>query len=191
VSDVEALVLTFAMSAAVLLGVGANQLRGAGAVTAVAFGSGFSAGWQGLEGFVVSVLAVSVVNTLLVLLLPVLVKRRKRDLTVTTRARALAGARVDGPPRAAGEKAAGQLSWKTGVLTTVAAPLAAVSVGAALVTGAPLDEPLAFAVGAHAIIPLWVALCCTLPLARSPGRAGVWVLTLGLMGVGMARLVAR
>jgi hypothetical protein len=94
-------------------------------------------------------------------------------------------------PRGNGAQAADRISWKTAALTSVAPPVAAVSVGAALVTGTPLDEPLAFAVGAHAIIPFWVALCCVLPLARSSRRAGGWVLTLVLMGVVVARLVAR
>lgn len=57
------------------------------------------------------------------------------------------------------------------------APLAAFSIGAALIAFLPVAPGLAYAIGAHSIIPLWVALTCLVPLART-GR-GAWLFCLG------------
>lgn len=59
----------------------------------------------------------------------------------------------------------------------IGAPLAAFSIGAALIAFLPVSPELAYAIGAHSIIPLWVALSCLVPLART-GR-GAWLFCLG------------
>jgi len=54
------------------------------------------------------------------------------------------------------------------------APAVAFLVGAALVAFLPVSRELAFAIGTHAMVPLWVGLACALPLVKT-GRAA-WVL---------------
>lgn len=51
------------------------------------------------------------------------------------------------------------------------APIVAFLVCAAVIAYLPVGEPLAFGIGAHLIVPIWVALACLLPLARSGLRA--------------------
>jgi hypothetical protein len=51
------------------------------------------------------------------------------------------------------------------------APLLSFLLGANLVRHLPLGEPLAFAIGLHSMLPVWVVLACVLPLVRSGPRA--------------------
>ena len=69
------------------------------------------------------------------------------------------------------------------------APLVAFVVGAALTAFLPVSPELALAVGAHTMVPLWVALACALPLMKS-GRAA-WALCLGLVVPLATLLVLR
>jgi hypothetical protein len=60
------------------------------------------------------------------------------------------------------------------------APLLALLVSAFLVAYLPLSKPLAFAVGMHGLVPLWVTLACLLPLARNGLVAWAFCLAAGL-----------
>ncbi|RYZ43109.1 MAG: hypothetical protein EOO71_05115 [Myxococcaceae bacterium] len=64
------------------------------------------------------------------------------------------------------DRAANHSAART-LATVVGAPLAAFAVGAAVMALLPVSGPLAFAVGFHAVLPVWVGLACTLPLARN------------------------
>ena len=68
------------------------------------------------------------------------------------------------------EKAANHGLART-LAALVGAPLVALMVGAALVALLPVGEGSAFALGLHAVIPLWVALACGLPLMKNGWRA--------------------
>ena len=65
----------------------------------------------------------------------------------------------------------------------VGAPVAALGLGAGIVTFVPLPEASALGLGSQLILPLWVALACTLPLATSGRRAWWWVAALSLPGI--------
>jgi len=54
------------------------------------------------------------------------------------------------------------------VMSVVVAPICAVAVGLGMAALPGAHEPLAFAAGLHAVIPLWVGFACALPLI--PGR---------------------
>ena len=69
------------------------------------------------------------------------------------------------------------------------APAVALLVGAALAAFLPVAPELAFAVGAHAVVPLWAALACELPLARDGRRA--WALCAAVALPLAAALIAR
>lgn len=68
------------------------------------------------------------------------------------------------------------------------APMAALAAGSALVSLLPLSEPWAFALGVHAIVPLWAALACTLPLAKSGVRAWSYC-ALPMLAAGLSWLL--
>jgi len=53
-------------------------------------------------------------------------------------------------------------------MSVVVAPICAVAVGLGMAALPGAHEPLAFAAGLHAVIPLWVGFACALPLI--PGR---------------------
>lgn len=55
--------------------------------------------------------------------------------------------------------------------TVIAPPLMAAAIGAALAAFLPLSEPVRCALGYHAVVPLWAAFTCILPLQRSGRRA--------------------
>ncbi|MCY1043633.1 hypothetical protein OV208_20105 [Corallococcus sp. bb12-1] len=76
------------------------------------------------------------------------------------------------------DKAANHSAART-LATVVGAPLAAFAVGAAVMAFLPVSGPLAFAVGFHAVLPVWVGLACALPLARS-GRVA-WSVCLAVV----------
>ncbi|CAM3567421.1 hypothetical protein G4177_26100 [Corallococcus sp. ZKHCc1 1396] len=76
------------------------------------------------------------------------------------------------------DKAANHSVART-LATVVGAPLAAFAVGAAVMAFLPMSGPWAFALGFHAVLPVWVGLACALPLARS-GRVA-WGVCLAVM----------
>ncbi|NBD12209.1 hypothetical protein [Corallococcus silvisoli] len=65
-----------------------------------------------------------------------------------------------------GDKAANHSVART-LAAVLGAPLAALAVGAAVMAFLPVSGPWAFALGFHGVLPVWVLLACTLPLARS------------------------
>src|SRR5690606_14695142 len=71
----------------------------------------------------------------------------------------------------------------------IGAPLAAFSIGAALVAFLPVSDELAFAIGSQSMLPLWVAFACVLPLCRS-GRGALGA-SLGVSGLLLASLWLR
>jgi hypothetical protein len=75
------------------------------------------------------------------------------------------------------------------VAATLAAPLVALGVSAALMAALPLRQELAFAIGLHLFIPLWVSLACVLPLARS-GR-WAWGACSAALALALLVLIVR
>lgn len=78
--------------------------------------------------------------------------------------KARAGAAVEG------------LSGARASAALLGAPLAAFAFGSLLIRMLPVRAELAFALGAHAILPTWVSLACVLPLARNGSRAWAYCL---------------
>ena len=75
------------------------------------------------------------------------------------------------------------------LLTLLGAPTVAFIAGAAIASFLPGPEETAFAFGIQLMIPIWVALSCLLPLARSASRA--WVFCIGVSGPPALALVLR
>ncbi len=71
----------------------------------------------------------------------------------------------------------------------VGAPLVAFAVGAALVAFLPVSGVWALALGFHAMVPLWVALACVLPMMRD-GRVA-WGVCLAIVLPIAVALAAR
>jgi len=69
------------------------------------------------------------------------------------------------------------------------APLLALLLGAWLSAFLPLGEQASFAVGWQLVIPLWVGLSCTVPLAESARAA--WAYCLGPASVAGLMLLLR
>jgi hypothetical protein len=70
--------------------------------------------------------------------------------------------------------------------TILGAPLAALALGSLLARLLPVSELLAFAWGAHVIVPAWIALTCWLPLQKNGLRAWAVCAVLVLPAVGCA-----
>jgi hypothetical protein len=166
---------------AVLLGRFGGPLRRRRLVSGAALVAALGlSGWGfGLEGVTVAVLVASVVNGLVALGLG---PGRVTDEEATRR--------LPGPgpsprqPRALGPRT---VSWGAGLVSILLSPVVAVAMGSAFVATAPLLPEGAFALGAHLIVPTWVALGCLVPLARSGTRATAWSLGLTLVFVALAR----
>ncbi|RKH52510.1 hypothetical protein [Corallococcus aberystwythensis] len=86
-----------------------------------------------------------------------------------------------------GDKAANHSVART-LAAVVGAPLAAFAVGAALMAFLPVSGPWAFALGFHGGLPVWVALACTLPLARN-GRVAWGVCLAVVVPVAVALML--
>ncbi|MET0391356.1 MAG: hypothetical protein ABW321_35610 [Polyangiales bacterium] len=71
----------------------------------------------------------------------------------------------------------------------VAAPLTASVLSAAIAAFFPSEGPLRIALGTHLLLPLWAALACLLPLARSGQQA--WLLCAAIDLPLIAALVLR
>lgn len=69
------------------------------------------------------------------------------------------------------------------------APLLALVLGTWLSAFLPVRAESAFAIGGQLVIPLWVVLTCTLPLARSARAA--WAYCLGPASLAAAMLLIR
>ena len=81
-----------------------------------------------------------------------------------------------------------RIGWGKGTSATLGAPIAAFSVGYAILALAPAPPEVAFALGAHAIIPLWATLAVVLPLMRRGGHAWGVCAGLVLLSLSAARL---
>lgn len=85
-------------------------------------------------------------------------------------------------------KAAGHTFART-LAALLGAPLAAFAVGAGLVAFLPVSPEVAYLIGFHVMVPLWVALACVLPLLKN-GRVA-WSVCLALGGPVAVALVLR
>jgi hypothetical protein len=70
------------------------------------------------------------------------------------------------------------------------APLLALVLGTWLSAFLPLRDESSFAIGGQLVIPLWVVLTCTLPLARSARAAWAYCLAPASLAGGMLLLRA-
>jgi hypothetical protein len=70
------------------------------------------------------------------------------------------------------------------------APLLALVVGSWLSAFLPIRDESSFAIGGQLVIPLWVLLSCTLPLARSARAAWAYCLTPASLAAAMLLLRA-
>ncbi|NOK20200.1 hypothetical protein [Corallococcus carmarthensis] len=87
-----------------------------------------------------------------------------------------------------GDKSANHSVART-LAAVAGAPLAAFAVGAALMAFLPVSGPWAFALGFHGVLPVWVGLACTLPLARD-GRVA-WGVCLAVVVPVAVALILR
>ncbi|WNG50062.1 hypothetical protein F0U60_42515 [Archangium minus] len=85
-------------------------------------------------------------------------------------------------------KAAGHSLART-LAALLGAPLVAFVVGAGLVAFLPVRPEVAYLIGFHVMVPLWVALACVLPLLKN-GRVA-WGVCLALAGPVVAALILR
>lgn len=92
-------------------------------------------------------------------------------------------------PSKLGSSSARVIDGGRALAALLGAPVLALALGAWLSAFLPLREQASFAIGWQLVVPLWVVLTCTLPLARSARAA--WAYCLGPSSLAGLMLLVR